>query len=81
MAEIMNRFYIWKTPVTLWASKDPEGRRVYAVTRDRGGVAVEPQGGWRLSREMAMYDARHRYGLAARPRQRFTEPGSRRRQR
>ncbi len=52
MAEIIKRIKAFGVPCTLWASKDPEGRRVYAVSRDRGGVAVEPQGGWRYTQRL-----------------------------
>jgi len=29
---------------TIWQGRDAEGRRCYATTADRGGVAVEPTG-------------------------------------
>lgn len=31
-----------KTRKTLWISKDAEGHKVYAVTMDMDGVAIEP---------------------------------------
>jgi hypothetical protein len=40
MKEIIER----KNNKSLWQWKDTEGRRVYAWTSDRDGVAVEPTG-------------------------------------
>jgi len=33
-----------KTAYTIWQGKDPEGRKVYDATMNRGGVPVEPSG-------------------------------------
>lgn len=44
---------------TLWASVDAEGRRVYATSDDRDGLAVEPSQAVHYSQKAAL--EHHRY--------------------
>ena len=54
MAEIIDHIRLYGAPCTLWISKDAEGRRTYAATRNRGGVPIEPQSGWVYGRGLAV---------------------------
>jgi hypothetical protein len=51
-----------RSEVVVWRSRDAEGRTIYAASRSRDGVAVEPVGQAYYSKRAAMESTRMRYG-------------------
>ena len=65
MIEIRKRVHVHGAPCTLWESRASDGLPIYAVTKDRHGVPVQPKDGWADTRCAALKLRRRKIRLEA----------------